>query len=597
MTIIDAITDPHMFGSLFKRLDTWRGWLTLLRAVYGLPMDAADMARFRRHTGRHAPRPGGYPEVACVVGCQSGKTQVAALIGVFEAARAIMQQTRNLYVPLVAQDSRASQRALFGYVKEAVMASPVLAREVVKDLSETLELTGGLTLAVYPCRPAAIRGIRAACVIIDELAFFVSTDGRPTDVEMLRAARSRIATTGGKVIVLSSPYAQAGALWELHRRHYGQEDSSTLIWQASAPDMNPTLPRDYLERMAQDDPEAYRSEVLGEFRAGVSTLFEPEALDACLDREVRERAPLQDRPGKPTPPPYGSFIDAASGSGRDAFTCAVAHAEGDRVVLDCLRAWRPPFNPSGVIREVADLLRTYRLSETAGDRYAPGFVAEGFRAHGISYRPSQHDRSALYLELLPLVNARRAVLLDRPDLLKELRGLERRRGPSGRDRVDHRPGQHDDLANAAAGALVLAAQALDRAPLMLLSGGQWLTGAVQQVRETVGAALASMKSAASSVSATMTPEPEVQCFPTADGHRRSLDAIRALAPGCRSPQEQARLDRHDAQQRQRQTAFERFVMSRPAQIGVFPGDPVDRPRRPFDANPFAHIRALFEHWR
>lgn len=67
------------------------------------------------------------------------------------------------------------------------------------------------------------------------------------------------------------------------------------------------------------------------------------------------------------------------------------------------------------------------------------------------------DRSALYLELLPLVNADRVRLLDVPDLLRELRGLERRRGTAGRDRVDHAPGQHDDRANAAAGALVLAA--------------------------------------------------------------------------------------------------------------------------------------------
>jgi len=50
----------------------------------------------------------------------------------------------------------------------------------------------------------------------------------------------------------------------------------------------------------------------------------------------------------------------------------------------------------------------------------------------------------------------RLVLLDLPDLLRELRGLERHRGTSGRDRVDHARGQRDDLANAACGALVLA---------------------------------------------------------------------------------------------------------------------------------------------
>ena len=58
--------------------------------------------------------------------------------------------------------------------------------------------------------------------------------------------------------------------------------------------------------------------------------------------------------------------------------------------------------------------------------------------------------------MLPLVNANRVVLLDLPDMLRELRGLERRRGVTGRDRVDHAPGQHDDLANGACGALAIA---------------------------------------------------------------------------------------------------------------------------------------------
>src|SRR5207245_2093872 len=46
---------------------------------------------------------------------------------------------------------------------------------------------------------------------------------------------------------------------------------------------------------------------------------------------------------------------------------------------------------------------------------------------------------------------------DLPDLLRELRGLERRRG-TGRDRADHRPGAHDDVAAAVAGVVAMLAQ-------------------------------------------------------------------------------------------------------------------------------------------
>ncbi len=88
---------------------------------------------------------------------------------------------------------------------------------------------------------------------------------------MLRALRPTLATTGGKLIVISSPYGQAGALWELHRRNFGRDDAPVLVWQATAPQMNPTLSADYLERMQQDDPEGYRAEVLGEKQAGRET--------------------------------------------------------------------------------------------------------------------------------------------------------------------------------------------------------------------------------------------------------------------------------------------------------------------------------------
>src|SRR5262249_30978730 len=125
-----------------------------------------------------------------------------------------------------------------------------------------------------------------------ELAFYRSSEGYPTDREMLRAVRPTVATTGGKVFILSSPYGQSGALWDLHTKHFGRP-SSTLVWQAAAPEMNPTLPADYLERMRQDDPDSYLAEVLGEFCAGLSTLFEPAALKAVVEAGVREREPCR----------------------------------------------------------------------------------------------------------------------------------------------------------------------------------------------------------------------------------------------------------------------------------------------------------------
>ena len=330
---------------------------------------------------------------------------------------------------------------------------PMLKSTVVTRTADTITLTNGVAISAYPCRPQAIRGLRARVCVADELAFFRSSEGFPTDTEMLRALRPTLATTGGKLIILSSPYGQTGALWDLHRRHYGRDDSPVLVWQASAPEMNPSLPADYLQRMAEDDPEAYRSEVLGEFRAGVATFIDAEALGACVVENRRELLPVDGID-------YSAFTDP-SGGGKDAFAVAMGHRSGERIVVDCVRAWSPPFNPSGVVAEAAALLKTYRCNSVTGDRHAGEWPREAFRSHGIEYAVVELDRSRLYLELLPVINAGTIELPDDDKLLRELRGLERQRGSAGRDRVDHPAGQHDDRANAVAGVVNELAQATE----------------------------------------------------------------------------------------------------------------------------------------
>src|SRR5262249_31060672 len=86
-----------------------------------------------------------------------------------------------------------------------------------------------------------------------------------------------------------------------------------------------------------------------------------------------------------------------------------------------------------------------------GDRFAGEWPREQLRAHGIEYVLADKPKSDYYLGLVAHINAGAVELPDDAELLRELRGLERRRGPSGRDRVDHRPNAHDDRANAVAG--------------------------------------------------------------------------------------------------------------------------------------------------
>jgi hypothetical protein len=127
-------------------------------------------------------------------------------------------------------------------------------------------------------------------------------------------------------------------------------------------------------------------------------------------------------------------------------------------VLDAVREVKPPFDPVAVAAELAAFLQTYRLDVAQADKFAGRWVVETFARHGIPVVQDAEPKSAVYLACLPLLTGQRCDLLDLPGLRGQLTALERRRRAGGRDVVDHLPGAHDDLANAAAGALVLAAQ-------------------------------------------------------------------------------------------------------------------------------------------
>jgi hypothetical protein len=223
-----------------------------------------------------------------------------------------------------------------------------------------------------------------------------------------------------------------------------------MVWQASAPEMNPILPVDYLRRMEAEDPEAYRSEVLGEFRAGVSSLFDPDALDAVVDRGRRETAP---QPGVR----YMAHYDA-SGGRSDAAALAIGHRDGQLIRVDLVRRWPAPHNPESVIAEAAEILRSYGAPKVQIDRYAGEFPSQAFSRHGVRAEVAAGTTSDHHMGMLPIVNAATVRLPDVPELLRELRGLERRvsRG-AGRDTANHRSGSHDDTAAAVSGVCALLA--------------------------------------------------------------------------------------------------------------------------------------------
>ena len=47
ISILAACDDPALFGSAFRRPETWAAWRAFLAALFGLPMTPAQLATYR----------------------------------------------------------------------------------------------------------------------------------------------------------------------------------------------------------------------------------------------------------------------------------------------------------------------------------------------------------------------------------------------------------------------------------------------------------------------------------------------------------------------------------------------------------------------
>jgi hypothetical protein len=236
-------------------------------------------------------------------------------------------------------------------------------------------------------------------------------------------------------------------LWTDYRDHFGVEDDPVLVWQADTKTMNPSASDIIIARKYAEDEVVARSEYGAQFRSDLEAFISTEVIDGLVIPDRRELPPMSGTR-------YAAFVDP-SGGAADAMTLAIAHKDRDgKIVLDCVREQNAPFDPDACTAIFADTLKRYAVREVTGDYFGGEWPIARFRAFGIRYVRSEHDKSELYRRTIPILMTGGCALLDLPTVRKQFQSLERRTTKTGREVIDHPPGRHDDLVNAVCGALV-----------------------------------------------------------------------------------------------------------------------------------------------
>jgi hypothetical protein len=457
VTLRQALGDQLLLGGIISG-DSWKPWRTLLIASMGEELLDDERELFVKLTGREREPGRMVEEFVGVKGRRAGGSRSASVLGAYIGGLcthpALVRGERGVLL-CVAADQRQAD-VILNYTEANFRNSPVLSQLIEARTARELRLTNGIDIEVRAADFKRLRGLTFVAAVADEIAFWPTDDAANADNEILDAIRPGLATTGGPLFMISSPYARRGELWRAFTKHYGaQGDPLILVAKGSSRDFNATLPQSVIDRAYERDAAAASAEFGGEFRKDIDSPFNLEAVTAVVDRGVYERSPVRGVN-------YDGFIDPSGGSA-DSFTLSIGHTDRSDwqkpvVVVDCLRETKPPFNPSTVAEEFAKVLKDYSVSKIFGDKYAGLWPVEVFGKLNITYEQSAAPKSDLYRDLLPLINSNRIRLLDNAKLINQLVGLERRTARGGRDSIDHGPGSHDDLVNAVAGVASLSNQ-------------------------------------------------------------------------------------------------------------------------------------------
>jgi hypothetical protein len=471
ISLRQALGDPNLLGDALSG-SSWQRWRVLLIALMGEALRDDERVLFTELTGREREPQTRVDEACFIIGRRGGKSRAMATLAAYISGlcqHPLVRGEKGICL-CIAPDLRQAAIVL-DYCAAVFEASPILKQLIRSRTTDSLELTNGVSIEVRAASFRRLRGPTYIAVICDEAAFWYSEESSNPDTEIVNACRPGLATTGGPLIIASSPYARRGLLYELHKRHYGPDgDPLILVAQGASRVLHPTLPESVVARAYERDAASASAEYGAQFRVDIESFISREAVEACVSLGVRERPPV---PGVR----FFGFVDPSGGSA-DSMTLAVSHQADDLVVIDCVREVQPPFSPESCVEDFSRTLKTYGIHRICGDRYAGEWPVEQFRKHGIEYEQSAEPKTTLYQSMMPLLNSRRIELLDHPRLISQLCGLERRTSRGGRDSIDHPPNAHDDVVNAVAGAAAAANGAANElAPyLAFASDGTAITG-------------------------------------------------------------------------------------------------------------------------
>lgn len=320
-----------------------------------------------------------YTVAIWALGRRSGKTLMAAITATYAACmlaenyKSYLRSGEKFYIVSIANTIDQARIALQG-VKDLINNSPILKPLIVRETSDTLELSNGAVFRAMPASSRGGRGLPVPLLIFDELAHAVDTEsGNASGGSLYQALSPSVAQFGklGRILMLSSPWIQSGIFWELYKQANSGNFPHMQAVQCATWEVNPTISEDFLEQERARDPDLFNVEFGANFSQSLSSLVSSELIDSAINYDRGVLVPKSQFKGR-----YYLSLDPAKGN-RDQYTACISHYAEDTLIIDKWHVFKPTLgegrNKQVNISEVEDWIleqnQLYGFAEIVLDQF------------------------------------------------------------------------------------------------------------------------------------------------------------------------------------------------------------------------------------
>jgi hypothetical protein len=199
---------------------------------------------------------------------QGGKSTATSLLAVNEA-------TSEPGLILCASPSQRQSGELFRKILQALRSLEPAPRFALESTTR-LELEGGSRIVALPGSESTVRGFSAPrLVLIDEAA-------RVPD-DLYAALRPMLATSGGRIVALSTPWGRRGWFFRAFEQDEGDTWQRFRVPATQCPRITPAF---LAEELREIGPLRYASEYMCEFTDVDEALFPSALIEAALTDQV-----------------------------------------------------------------------------------------------------------------------------------------------------------------------------------------------------------------------------------------------------------------------------------------------------------------------